>query len=401
MKILFEDRWGLSGELEGIIKGIQEILPGLSILDFFNKEVVRIYDLSGVMIMNRNEKIVTWMMISMILCQTVWADSNLPVYERDSLKSINIYKNGSRFFQQLKISEADSCFSIALTLDSNNYWAKFWSIYIQDSKRSAGTNDGRIISMQYLQIIEQYSNLINKINLSKKRALEADTLLAEIFFQRAWSSQPYPFDAIKDLDSAIQLNSSKAQYYAQRAYYYQQIKHKERAIKDLDTAIILNPGQLLYHLDRSDLLFETGDYLGSAQDITIAMGLPEEKLSKSELRQVDTTYHSTIYTYIRGRAYYFAGLYSEALNDFLYYKSAERRIYNPTELNYFIGLCYLGLGDTAKAEGIWQNAMKSAIEITPEIAKKERFIDRSIFLYDMDEEKSYFFIQDELKKLKK
>ncbi|MBI5031502.1 MAG: tetratricopeptide repeat protein [Chloroflexi bacterium] len=143
----------------------------------------------------------------------------------------------------------------------------------------------------------------DQILADANRAIELDPHQAEGYHLRAGGYLDLEFyehrgdygKAIADLTQAINLQSSRADYYFDRGQAYANIKDWDHAIADYNQAIHLDPSRELYYMKRGAVYREKGNWGQALADATRASGLPtdaagfstrgDEALGKNEYDQ--------------------------------------------------------------------------------------------------------------------
>ena len=147
-------------------------------------------------------------------------------------------------------------------------------------------------------------------------------------------------DALRDFDTAIQINSHYLMYYTNRAQAYIRLKNYANALKDLTTVVTLDPGNLSGYVYRAMMYNWQGDHDKALADLTTAVTLkPDFALGY----------------YNRGLVDLSMGHYDKAIADFSKALSLDP---DSPESYFYRGKAYLKSGSAKQAEQDFDMACK-------------------------------------------
>lgn len=147
-------------------------------------------------------------------------------------------------------------------------------------------------------------------------------------------------DALRDFDTAIQINPYYLIYYSNRAQTYIRLKNYTNALKDLTTAVTLNPEYLSGYVYRAMMYDWQGDHDKALADLTTTVTLKPDFV---------------LGYYNRGLVELSTGHYDKAIADFSKALSLDP---NSPESYFYRGKAYLMSGSTEQAEQDFELACK-------------------------------------------
>ena len=146
--------------------------------------------------------------------------------------------------------------------------------------------------------------------------------------------------ALRDFDTAIQINPYYLMYYSNRAQAYIRLKNYANALKDLTTAVTLNPEYLSGYVYRAMMYNWQGDHDKALADLTTAVTLKPDFV---------------LGYYNRGLVELSIGHYDKAIADFSKALSLDP---NSPESYFYRGKAYLKSGSAKQAEQDFKMACK-------------------------------------------
>ncbi len=216
--------------------------------------------------------------------KTSTAATSRSVNEETRKKAIAIIDQGHTAYNDKNYEKAIEYYSNALSINPYSDDAYYW----RGSSKYAQTN--------YTDAIKDYSQAI-EINPNKEEAYYYRALVRHTL-------EAYQ-EALADYDMAIELNPDVATMFYWRGQCKYKLTRYEDAILDFSKSIELNKNDGYSYLNRANSYYMLAKYKEARIDYTKAIELLPNEATENK--------------YWRGISSYYAGLYSEALDDFLAY----------------------------------------------------------------------------------
>ena len=247
-------------------------------------------------------------------------------------------EEGTRLAYDQKLDEAIKLYTEAIELKPDNAAAYNW----RGNVRNALAMHKLYVDKNTSAAEKLRGQAIDDLN----RAIQLKPDYSEAYGNRGfvhYMAKNYSA-AIKDFDSAIQLDPRNARNYVYRALYWRQVaKDNNRALADYNKALELEPNDAYVYFNRAGFYqYELKDFSRAAEDLTRAI-------------QFETSKNLIVHHYYaRAECYQKLKLYDKAVADYTKYIQITERD-DPSNVllpwaYYHRSKCYEALGDNVKAQ---------------------------------------------------